>query len=72
MPTKTLCLDFGNTRMKYAVFSDDRIEAVETLPNDGRESVAAMIDRSSSADFPAASSAPTIAPADVPAMRWNS
>jgi type III pantothenate kinase len=45
MPTTTLCLDFGNTRMKYAVFTDDRIEAVEVLPNDGPEPVADMIER---------------------------
>ena len=45
MPTRTLCLDFGNTRMKYAVFSDDRLESVEVLPNDGVETVAAMLEK---------------------------
>jgi type III pantothenate kinase len=45
MPTRTLCLDFGNTRMKYALFVDDRIDTVEVLPNDGREQVTAMLER---------------------------
>ena len=45
MPTRTLCLDFGNTRMKFAVFAGERIESVEILPNDGRETVADILER---------------------------
>ena len=31
---KTLCFDFGNTRLKFAVFEDDRFIEEITLPND--------------------------------------
>jgi type III pantothenate kinase len=30
----TLCLDFGNTRLKYAVFNDDELKEVLLLEND--------------------------------------
>ena len=32
--TKTLCLDFGNTRLKAAIFEDDRFTEEIVLPND--------------------------------------
>ena len=31
----TLCLDFGNTRMKYAVFSNDKLKHAGVLKDDG-------------------------------------
>jgi type III pantothenate kinase len=31
----TLCLDFGNTRLKYAIFLDNRMQEVSILENDG-------------------------------------
>jgi type III pantothenate kinase len=34
-PVTTLCLDFGNTRLKYAIFRDDRLESVSVLEHDG-------------------------------------
>ena len=45
MPIRTLCLDFGNTRLKFAVFEDDRMVAVEELPNDERETLAEVVER---------------------------
>ncbi|HVY76115.1 MAG TPA: type III pantothenate kinase [Puia sp.] len=38
MPT-TLCLDFGNTRLKYAVFVNGRLEAAHTLKDDRDETI---------------------------------
>lgn len=43
--TTTLCLDFGNTRLKYAIFNNDQLHHVEVLENDGTETVRALIDR---------------------------
>ncbi len=33
----TLCLDFGNTRLKYAVFHGKQLKAVEVMENDGED-----------------------------------
>jgi type III pantothenate kinase len=38
-PVTTLCLDFGNTRLKYAIFRDDRLESVSVLEHDGPDLV---------------------------------
>jgi type III pantothenate kinase len=43
MPT-TLCFDFGNTRMKCAVFTDGNFVKEEVLENDGEETIAALLD----------------------------
>jgi type III pantothenate kinase len=42
---KTLCLDFGNTRLKYALFQDETIAAAEALPDDADDTIAALLDR---------------------------
>ena len=41
----TLCLDFGNTRLKYAVFENDNMQEVQVLDNDGQELIRDLIDR---------------------------
>ena len=43
MPT-TLCFDFGNTRMKCAVFTDGSFVKEQLLENDGEETIAALLD----------------------------
>ncbi|HEY4290748.1 MAG TPA: type III pantothenate kinase [Puia sp.] len=43
MPT-TLCFDFGNTRMKCAVFTDGSFVKEQVLENDGEETIAALLD----------------------------
>jgi len=39
----TLCFDFGNTRMKCAVFSDGIFKKEEVLENDREETISALI-----------------------------
>jgi type III pantothenate kinase len=39
----TLCLDFGNTRLKYAVFEDDAMKQAEILENDSRELILGLL-----------------------------
>ena len=39
----TLCLDFGNTRLKYAIFRGDRLESVSVLEHDGPDLVRALV-----------------------------
>jgi len=41
----TICLDSGNTRLKYAVFENDILKEVKVLKNDGQESIITLIDR---------------------------
>jgi type III pantothenate kinase len=41
----TICFDFGNTRLKAAVFSHDLLKEEFTLPNDSRETMEAIIER---------------------------
>ena len=41
----TLCLDFGNTRLKYAVFEDDTMKEVELLENDGKELIQGLLEK---------------------------
>jgi type III pantothenate kinase len=45
MEQTTLCLDFGNTRLKYAVFTGNALVEVAVLGNDGPELIRQMIDR---------------------------
>jgi type III pantothenate kinase len=35
----TICFDFGNTRLKFAVFSDGELKAVHVLKNDQNETI---------------------------------
>jgi type III pantothenate kinase len=44
MPT-TLCFDFGNTRMKCAVFSDGAFLAEQVLENDSEETIRALLEQ---------------------------
>lgn len=39
----TLCFDFGNTRLKAAVFVNDRIEATHILADDGEASIETLL-----------------------------
>lgn len=41
----TLCFDFGNTRLKCAVFNGDAIREVVILENDSAETIQGLIDR---------------------------
>lgn len=41
----TLCLDFGNTRLKCAVFEGDQLQEVIALPDDSVSSVTALIEK---------------------------
>ena len=41
----TLCFDFGNTRLKCAVFEDKQLKEVRTLPNDGTPIIEALIEK---------------------------
>ena len=41
----TLCLDFGNTRLKYAVFNDSELKEVGLLQNDDPSAMEDMIKR---------------------------
>lgn len=41
----TLCFDFGNTRMKAAIFEGDQLKAVEVLKNDSEEIVHSLVNR---------------------------
>jgi len=43
MPT-TLCFDFGNTRMKCAVFTDGNFVAEQVLEDDGEETIRKLLD----------------------------
>lgn len=41
----TLCFDFGNTRMKCAVFSEDQLQEVIVLENDHDDSITGLISK---------------------------
>ncbi len=43
MAIVTLCFDFGNTRLKAAVFEDDKIKTTIALPDDSSESIQQLI-----------------------------
>lgn len=44
-PVTTLCLDFGNTRLKYAIFRGDQMESVSVLEHDGPDLVRELVQR---------------------------
>jgi len=41
----TICFDFGNTRLKYAVFEDNNQRVAEVLDNDNEDTVEAVLNR---------------------------
>jgi type III pantothenate kinase len=41
----TLCLDFGNTRLKYAVFADGELQTVHLLKDDQDETLRVCLDK---------------------------
>ena len=41
---KTLCLDFGNTRLKAAIFEDHQLKEEVFLPDDKTETIAQLLD----------------------------
>ena len=43
MPITTLCFDFGNTRLKCAVFENSEIKEVIILPNDETKTIQELI-----------------------------
>jgi type III pantothenate kinase len=45
MEQTTLCLDFGNTRLKYAVFAGNAMAEVAVLENDGPELIRTLVER---------------------------
>ena len=45
MAPVTICLDFGNTRLKYAVFDGNKPRITEVLDNDQEISVEAILDK---------------------------
>lgn len=44
---KTLCLDFGNTRLKYALFQGETLAAAEALPDDADATLEAVLQQHS-------------------------
>lgn len=44
MPS-TLCFDFGNTRLKCAIFNNGTLQSVETLPNDSEATILSLIEK---------------------------
>jgi type III pantothenate kinase len=45
MAVTTICFDFGNTRLKAAVFEDEKIKDVIVLNEDSNETIQQLIDR---------------------------
>lgn len=43
--TTTLCLDFGNTRLKCGVFAEEELSEVITLQDDGLETIIGLLDK---------------------------
>ena len=41
----TICFDFGNTRLKYAVFDDNKQRTVQVLADDQDDTVEAVLDK---------------------------
>ncbi len=41
----TICFDFGNTRLKAAIFKGKQLEKLELLENDGLASVQKLLDQ---------------------------
>lgn len=41
----TICFDFGNTRLKAAIFKGNQLEKLELLENDGIASVQKLLDK---------------------------
>lgn len=44
MPT-TICFDFGNTRLKYAVFADGDLQTVHVLKDDREETIQILLEK---------------------------
>ena len=45
MPTTTLCLDFGNTRKKAAIFYNGKIKEIIPLADDNIETIQALLEK---------------------------
>lgn len=41
----TICFDFGNTRLKAAVFEQDQLKEIMILPNDNRETIEEILQK---------------------------
>lgn len=41
----TICFDFGNTRLKYAVFADGDLQAVHVLKDDREETIRTLLEK---------------------------
>ena len=41
----TICFDFGNTRLKYAVFADGDLQAVHVLKDDREETIRTILEK---------------------------
>ena len=44
----TLCFDFGNTRLKVALFQNEKLTEVIVIENDGIETIESILNRSDS------------------------
>ena len=45
MAHTTICFDFGNTRLKYAVFDGNKQKIATVLDNDQEDTVASVLDK---------------------------
>jgi type III pantothenate kinase len=43
--SRTLCFDFGNTRLKVALFHGGQMQEVITLENDGTDTILQLLER---------------------------
>ena len=43
--TTTICFDFGNTRLKAAVFEQDQLKEIVILPDDNRSTIEEIIQK---------------------------
>ncbi|MEY4812136.1 MAG: hypothetical protein RLZZ462_1009, partial [Bacteroidota bacterium] len=41
----TICFDFGNTRLKAAIFNGNQLEKIEVLENDAVDAVKKLLDQ---------------------------
>jgi type III pantothenate kinase len=42
---RTLCLDFGNTRLKAALFIEDQLEEIIVIPDESADTIKNLLDQ---------------------------
>lgn len=45
MDNSTICFDFGNTRLKYAIFQDDELQEIADLPDTSAQTIKELLNR---------------------------